>query len=103
VEKSGRTRHLALAEIGVEALSHWKSEKSGGRYPNRWRVRVPSAGIDLTLATSIPAQELDTGGSTGVVYYEGAVGGQGLSAGRPVTVEGYVEMTGYAGSLGGLF
>ena len=41
VEKSGRTRHLALAEIGVEVLSHWKSEKSGGRYPNRWRVRIP--------------------------------------------------------------
>jgi len=103
VETTGRTRHLALAEIGVEVLSHWKSEKSGGRYPSRWRIRIPSAGIDLTLATSIPAQELDTGGSTGVVYYEGAVGGQGLSAGRPVTVEGYVEMTGYAGSLGGLF
>ncbi len=33
VEKSGRTRHLALAEIGIEVLSHWKSEKSGGRYP----------------------------------------------------------------------
>jgi len=38
-----------------------------------------------------------------VTYWEGAVRGEGRSEGRPVTAEGYVEMTGYAGTMGGLF
>ncbi|MDO9210630.1 MAG: lipocalin family protein [Deltaproteobacteria bacterium] len=48
-------------------------------------------------------QELNTGGSTGVIYWEGAVAGGGTSGGLKVSCEGYVELTGYAGSLGGLF
>ncbi|OPY88570.1 MAG: flagellar motor protein MotB [Syntrophaceae bacterium PtaU1.Bin231] len=59
--------------------------------------------FDTTTEESTAAQELITEGSTGVTYWEGAVDGKGTSAGRPVTCEGYVEMTGYAGSLGALF
>jgi predicted secreted hydrolase len=103
VEPDGSTRHLKRGEINVEILSTWKSPKSGGKYPNRWRLRIPAAGIDLQLAPLVAAQELVTAGSTGVTYWEGAVDGKGTSAGRRVTCEGYVEMTGYAGSLGGLF
>ena len=103
VEPDGRSRHLTLDETRVEVLATWTSPKSGGKYPSRWRIRIPSAGIDLQLAPLVAAQELITEGSTGVTYWEGAVDGKGTSAGRPVTCEGYVEMTGYAGSLGGLF
>ncbi|OPY05514.1 MAG: Hydroxyneurosporene synthase (CrtC) [Syntrophaceae bacterium PtaB.Bin038] len=103
VEADGRPRHLELGEIRVETLSTWTSPKSGGRYPNRWRIRIPAAAIDLTIAPIVAAQELVTEGSTGVTYWEGAVDGKGTSDGSPVTCEGYVEMTGYTGSLGGLF
>ena len=103
VEADGRSRHLQLGEIGVEVLATWTSPSSGGKYPGRWRIRIPAAGIDLQLAPLVSAQELITEGSTGVTYWEGAVDGKGSSAGSPVTCEGYVEMTGYAGSLGGLF
>lgn len=48
-------------------------------------------------------QELKTSNSTRIIYWEGAVAGKGVSAGRQVTCEGYVELTGYAGKLGGLF
>jgi predicted secreted hydrolase len=34
-----------------------------------------------------------------VTYWEGAVGVQGTFKKRPVTGQGYVEMTGYAGKL----
>ena len=37
------------------------------------------------------------------VYWEGAVRGQGVRQGRPVTGYGYVEMTGYAHSMQGQF
>jgi predicted secreted hydrolase len=103
VEPNGNSRRLKLGEIQLEVLGTWKSPKSGGAYPNRWRIRIPAAGIDLQLAPLVAAQELITAGSTGVTYWEGAVDGKGTSASKPITCEGYVEMTGYAASLGGIF
>ena len=103
VEPDGKARHLKLGEIQLEALGTWKSPISSGVYPSRWRIRIPASGIDLQLAPLVAAQELNTAGSTGVTYWEGAVDGKGTSSGRQVTCEGYVEMTGYAGSLGGVF
>jgi predicted secreted hydrolase len=103
VEADGRSRTLKLGEIGFESLATWTSRRSGGKYPCRWRIRIPAAAIDLQLAPLVADQELITEGSTGVTYWEGAVDGKGTSAGSPVNCEGYVEMTGYAGSLGGVF
>jgi predicted secreted hydrolase len=103
VEPDGRARHLKRGEINLEVLGTWKSPKSGGTYPNRWRIRIPAAGIDMQFAPLVAAQELKTAGSTGVTYWEGAVDGKGTSSGSQVTCEGYVEMTGYTGSLGALF
>jgi predicted secreted hydrolase len=103
VSPDGKTLHLKLPEIRVEVLDHWKSPKSGGKYPSHWRIRIPPAGMDMTVKALVAAQELVTEGSTGVVYWEGAVDGKGRSGGKEITCEGYVEMTGYAGSLGGLF
>jgi len=103
VSPTGKTTHLKLADINVDVLDYWKSSESGGRYPSRWRVRVPSAGIDILINPLVASQELITEGSTGVVYWEGAVEGKGKSGGREVRCEGYIEMTGYAGALGGLF
>ncbi len=103
VEADGKASHLRLAEISVKVLGHWKSPRSGGRYPGRWQIRIPSAGIDLTMTPPLADQELVTKGSTGVIYWEGAISGQGTSRNRSVTCQGYAELTGYAGSLGGLF
>jgi len=99
----GKARHLKVADISVSALDRWKSPRSSGEYPSRWRIQIPSAGVDLVLGPLVADQELNTEGSTGVIYWEGAVAGKGSSAGQAVTCEGYVELTGYAGSLGGIF
>lgn len=103
VAPDGTTRHLKLADILVSVLVHWKSPRSGGEYPSRWRIQIPSAGIDLIITPLVADQELNTEGSTGVIYWEGAVAGQGTSGGQKVSCEGYVELTGYAGSMGGIF
>jgi predicted secreted hydrolase len=103
VDRQGQGRHLPLPAIRIEALDHWKSPASGGTYPSQWRIRIDEEGLDLVVSPLIPNQELATGGSTGVTYWEGAVEGKGTSAGRSVTCRGYVELTGYAGALGGLF
>jgi predicted secreted hydrolase len=103
IEASGQSRYLNISSASTDVLDRWKSPKSGGVYPSRWRIHVPLAGIELTVYPLVADQELITEGSTGITYWEGAVAGKGRSAGRPVTCEGYVEMTGYAGSLGGIF
>lgn len=103
VTPSGKTIHLKRSDINLEVIDYWKSSKSGGKYPNLWRMRIPSAGIVLEIRSLVLSQELITEGSTSVIYWEGTVAGKGISAGRPITCEGYVELTGYAGSLGGLF
>jgi len=103
VKRSGEGVHLTLSDIRVEVLDYWKSSKSGGRYPSRWRIKVPSHKIELDVSPLVSSQELLTEGSTGVIYWEGAVEGSGRSAGQPITCKGYIELTGYAGTLGGLF
>ncbi|RMG89805.1 MAG: carotenoid 1,2-hydratase [Candidatus Dadabacteria bacterium] len=103
VGPDGTPKHLPWGSFELTPLAHWTSPRSGGRYPIRWRVRVPWAGIDLTVDPLLQDQELVTSGTTGVTYWEGAVWGSGASAGEPVTCEGYVELTGYAGNLGGIF
>ncbi|OPY69758.1 MAG: Hydroxyneurosporene synthase (CrtC) [Syntrophorhabdaceae bacterium PtaU1.Bin034] len=103
VDRQGTSRHVTLSHIQLEVLDHWKSPRSNASYPTKWRIRVPSEGLDLLISPLLADQELTTEGSTGVTYWEGAVEGRGTSGGQKVTCEGYVEMTGYAGKLGGLF
>jgi predicted secreted hydrolase len=103
IEKNGLTRHLSLSDVTVNILEKWKSPKTGSIYPGKWHIRIPSAQIDLTLSPQIANQELTTKAPVGITYWEGAIQGKGISEKKPVTVEGYVELTGYGGSLGGVF
>jgi len=103
VEPEGFSHHLQCSEISVAVLDRWESPHSGGTYPRRWRIAVPSAGIEAVVESVMADQELNTEGSTGIVYWEGAVAGEGTSGDHDVSCEGYVELTGYAGTLGGLF
>ncbi len=93
----GDVRYLALGDVGVDVTGSWKSPHTGGTYPSGWRVRVPSAGLDLTLVPTVRDQELaDTVG--GVSYWEGSVTVRDAASGKPLGV-GYVELTGYAGAV----
>ncbi len=96
IQPDGRAEHLRREDFAVKALGTWKSPRSGGVYPIRWRVRVPKAGIDVTVTPAFPDQELDTAKSTRVTYWEGASRVEGTMAGKPVRGDAYVEMTGYA-------
>jgi predicted secreted hydrolase len=101
VAADGAARHLAREAFEIRATGSWKSPESGGRYPSGWIVRVPSAGLELTLEPVLADQELRVTSMNGIVYWEGRVRVRGTSAGRAVTGEGYVELTGYAGPAPG--
>jgi len=103
VEPGKISHHLDLRDISVTVLGRWKSPRSGGNYPSRWRIRVLSFGIDLYIEPVVADQELNMEEPTGIIYWEGAVRGKGTSEGRNVICDGYVELTGYSRSLGGIF
>ncbi len=96
IHPDGRGEHLRREDFAVEVLETWKSPRSGGVYPMRWWVRVPRAGIEVTVTAAFPDQELVTAKSTRVTYWEGASRVEGTMAGKPVWGNAYVEMTGYA-------
>jgi predicted secreted hydrolase len=96
IQADGRARHLRHEDFSLEPLGFWTSPETGGTYPVRWRIRVPSLALDLDAATPFPAQELVTRGRASLVYWEGAMDYRGVSGAGPVTGVGYLEMTGYA-------
>ncbi len=99
VSENGSSKHLVLSDFQIKAKGLWKSNKSGGNYPNGWEISIPNQDISLILTPTVPDQELITTRSTGVTYWEGSVIIQGTHHGRPMTGKGYVELTGYAESL----
>ncbi len=101
VRPGGAIVHLSADDFTIEPAGRvWVSKDSGARYPVTWRVAVPRHGITLDVSTPLDDQELRTAGSTGISYWEGLVDVAGRAGGRAVTGRGYLEMTGYAGSMG---
>jgi predicted secreted hydrolase len=99
INADGITRPIAHAEIKVEVLDTWRSKQSHARYPARWRMQIAPMAIDARITSNLPDQEMRTPGSTGVTYWEGSVSIDGTKNEHPVKGEGYVELTGYAGSF----
>ncbi len=94
IAHDGSSRLLALADFQVESRGVWRSPRSGARYPESWRIRVPGEGLDLDVRPLLADQELDVS----IRYWEGAVEVSGTRRGAPVRGYGYVELTGYAGA-----
>lgn len=89
IAPDGRAVPLARSDFDVRPLAWWTSPKTGGRYPVRWRIAVPSLGLALECAAALDDQEL-AAEAAGPSYWEGAVRYSGSASGA-----GYLEMTGY--------
>jgi predicted secreted hydrolase len=99
VARDGSTRRLLAADVALDVLDRWTSPESGATYPVRWRLRSAAAALDLEVERRLNAQEM----RASFTYWEGAVLVRGTSEGRPTGGEGYVELTGYAGGMKGVF
>jgi predicted secreted hydrolase len=105
VARDGKTTHLAEKDfVLTKGRSQFKSP-NGAVYPTEWMVSIPSQQIELKVTTPLNDQELSLIRSTGVAYWEGMIDITGRQADRPagqqgITGVGYLEMTGYHGSLG---
>jgi predicted secreted hydrolase len=103
VDPQGQAHHLKLGDFAIKPAGSWKSPRSGATYPAAWSITLPAYGYNLTLTPTLADQELTTGGAARLIYWEGQVNLTGSKNGQPLTGQGYVEITGYAGSLGGKF
>ena len=90
--------HLQVDDYRLTPGRRWTSPASGAAYPVAWRIEIPQHGLELEVTAAVDAQELETGRSTGVTYWEGAIDVRGRRDGAPVAGSGYLEMTGYAGA-----
>ena len=99
MDAQGRTTHLAAADFTLTASGQPVRAPSGAVYPAGWAISVPALQIELSVSTPLDNQELSTAGA-GIAYWEGLVDVAGTTRGTRVTGRGYLEMTGYKGSLG---
>lgn len=76
-------------------LRYWRSPRTGIRYPVEWRVTVGDR--VLTLRPLMDDQENDARGSTGTIYWEGAV--RAFDAHNELIGRGYLELTGYGDKI----
>lgn len=96
VPSGGSALHLEKDDIEVVVTDTWNSPESGAAYPSGWQIRIPPLSLNLVVAPNLADQEMRTGESTGVTYWEGSVSVQGMKNGRRINGKGYVELTGYA-------
>ncbi len=99
IAADGSTRHLSRDEFEIRIQDRWRSPHTEATYPARWTIIVPAVGLVLEIEPHLADQELTVSYS----YWEGAVRVVGERAGQAISGNGYVEMTGYAGSMQGRF
>ena len=95
VNEHGDFEPLSREDFEIEPTGYWKSPHTGATYPSGWKIRVAKLGMDLTVTPVIDDQELDTRGTTMIVYWEGACEVNGTAGGNPVGGRAYVELVGY--------
>lgn len=91
VTETGRVVDIFAEDFSlVETGETWESISTGAIYPIQWDINVPSQAIDIRVTPVMLEQEMNTRGTTGIVYWEGAIEISGSHAGK-----GYVELTNY--------
>jgi predicted secreted hydrolase len=99
VDGDGRTTHLSVDDFSLTKSGATFRAPSGATYPTQWSIQIPKAQIALDVTTPLENQELSTE-ATGISYWEGLIDVSGTSGAMRITGRGYLEMTGYRGSLG---
>jgi predicted secreted hydrolase len=92
IERDGRVRPLSLNQFRVTATSRWRSPQTHAQYPSGWRVRVPSASLDVNVTPVLADQEFVLRSAPS--YWEGAVDVRDAANSRSLG-QGYVELAGY--------
>ncbi len=101
VGKDGASTDLHAQSIAIRQTNTWTSARTNAVYPSGWTIELPAQGINLNVIPAFPDQELITRKSSRITYWEGSVKVSGTRRGKEVAGRGYVELTGYAHTMGG--
>jgi predicted secreted hydrolase len=101
IARNGTATHLDAWDFKFEVRggTTWTSPDTGASYPAIWRIGVPSAGIDVSLAPLVANQERTPRTSGGASYWNGAVEVRDASNDGVLLGWGRAELTGYARPL----
>lgn len=95
VSAKGEATALANDDFVIEPTGYWKSPNTGATYPSGWKVTVAKFEIELIITPVMSDQELDTRGTTMIVYWEGACKVSGTVKSEKISGNAYVELVGY--------
>lgn len=98
IASDGKLLSISKEDFQVEVLDTWKTN-DGFEYPSSWSITSDILKADLVINPLIQDQE----NKLFFRYWEGAVHISGFIGDRPVNGFGYVELTGYAQSMDGVF
>ena len=73
VDKNGEFTPLSAKEFTIKPTGYWKSQRTKTTYPSGWKIKVEKYNLNLSVTPIIEDQELDTRGTTMIVYWEGAL------------------------------
>jgi predicted secreted hydrolase len=90
-DRAQNTRTFGREDVRWQAMRRWRSARTGVEYPVEWRVTVGER--TLSLRPLLDDQENDARGSTGTLYWEGAV--RAYDEHDRYIGKGYLELTGY--------
>jgi len=96
VRQDGTSVSLTSADFQMTPEFFWKSQTTKANYPIAWRVAVSKEQLEFIIKPVLANQELVF---SPLIYWEGAFDLIGTRANTPVRGRGYLELTGYAGSL----
>ncbi|HUV29314.1 MAG: lipocalin-like domain-containing protein [Anaerolineales bacterium] len=99
ISPSGEVISLTRDDFEIKVEDSWRSSESGAQYPSQWNIAVPRVDLQLQIRPLLPNQEMNLS----YAYWEGAVEVTGTTSGSFISGAGFVEMTGYANSIGGEF
>ena len=93
----GRIERYGPADVDFTTLRSWKSPASRATWPVVQTITIskPTSPLTIVVDPMMDDQELDSRGSTGTIYWEGAVRVRAHDATGPAIGKGYLEMTGY--------
>jgi predicted secreted hydrolase len=91
-ESDGSVRRFVADELTVVPLDAWSSPRTGIEYSSGWRIEAPAVDAELVVQPLVKSCELDTRGSTNMIYWEGPASVQGRVGSTPVLGDGFVEL-----------
>ena len=96
IAADGTAQSLHKPDFEIDVLETWRSPHTQAGYPSSWKIRIDRFDCLLDVQPWMADQELNF---PPITYWEGAVRFEGACGGVPVRGNGYIELTGYSGTI----